>query len=125
MSIAPGKIVTQQRDLYRVDGYLMDTAAIPSDTAVPFELEMECFRLPPWYELPAANAPGLCESQTPGGWICGDLQCALDVSTWTLGEVFNYLGDEFCETIGTVDQETFEPQSTVDYNNAGIWVDLC
>ena len=29
MSIAPGKIITQERDRYRVDGYLMDPDAIP------------------------------------------------------------------------------------------------
>ena len=52
MSIAPGKIVTQNRDLYRVDGYLMDPGAIPADTNVPFELEMKCFDLKAWLSLP-------------------------------------------------------------------------
>ena len=52
MTIAPGRIVTQDRDRYRVDGYLMDPAAIPADTSVPFELEMKCFELPAWYESP-------------------------------------------------------------------------
>ena len=52
MSIAPGKIVTQQRDLYRVDGYLMDPDNIPEDTSVPFELEMKCFDLRAWHETP-------------------------------------------------------------------------
>ena len=51
MSIAPGKIVTQKRDLYRVDGYLMNPGAIPEDPDVPFELEMECFELPSWYDV--------------------------------------------------------------------------
>ena len=50
--IAPGKIVTQDRDLYRVDGYLMDPDAIPADTSVPFELEMKCFDLRAWHGLP-------------------------------------------------------------------------
>ena len=48
MTIAPGRIVTQDRDRYRVDGYLMHPEAIPADTAVPFELEMQCFSLPNW-----------------------------------------------------------------------------
>lgn len=52
MTIAPGKIVTQNRDLYRVDGYLMDPGAIPPDTNVPFELEMKCFNLKAWLALP-------------------------------------------------------------------------
>ena len=126
MTMAPGRIVTQERDRYRVDGYLMDTTAIPPETAVPFELEMKCYKLTAWYDLPAANAPNLCKKdKTPGGWNCGDLQCIEDLSTWELGEVFNYLGDEFCDTIGTVDPVTFEQQSNIDYQNAGVWVDLC
>jgi hypothetical protein len=52
MTIAPGRIVTQDRDLYRVDGYLMDPDGIPADTSVPFELEMKCFNLRAWHELP-------------------------------------------------------------------------
>jgi hypothetical protein len=52
MSIAPGKIVTQARDLYRVDGYLMSPTSIPEDTSVPFELEMQCFDLRAWHKLP-------------------------------------------------------------------------
>ena len=52
MSIAPGKIVTQEAPLYRVDGWLMDTDAIPPETDVPFELEMKCFVLQNWYALP-------------------------------------------------------------------------
>jgi hypothetical protein len=51
MSIAPGRIVTQDRDRYRVDGYLMDPPAIPADTDVPFDLEMQCFELLKWYEV--------------------------------------------------------------------------
>ncbi len=49
---APGKIVTQDAALYRVDGYLMDPDAIPTNTSVPFELEMKCFDLRAWHELP-------------------------------------------------------------------------
>ena len=52
MSIAPGKIITQERDRYRVDGYLMDPDAIPADISVPFELEMQCFDLLSWHQLP-------------------------------------------------------------------------
>lgn len=51
MTIAPGRIVTQERDRYRVDGYLMAPEAIPPDTEVPFELEMQCYKLPAWYGL--------------------------------------------------------------------------
>jgi len=49
MSIAPGKIVTQARDLYRVDGYLMDPTQIPPETPVPFELDMSCYEITDWY----------------------------------------------------------------------------
>ena len=52
MTIAPGRIVTQERDRYRVDGYLMAPETIPPDTSVPFELEMQCFDLKAWYALP-------------------------------------------------------------------------
>jgi len=52
MTIAPGRIVTQERDRYRVDGYLMDPDTIPEDTSVPFELEMKCFSLSAWHQLP-------------------------------------------------------------------------
>ena len=55
MTSAPGRIVTQDRDRYRVDGYLMDPTAIPPETLVPFELEMQCFKLPPWYDLLAQS----------------------------------------------------------------------
>ena len=50
--IAPGKIVTQEAALYRVDGYLMHPDDIPEDTSVPFELEMKCFDLRAWHGLP-------------------------------------------------------------------------
>ena len=52
MTMGPGKIVTQDRDLYRVDGWLMDPGAIPPDSDVPLELEMKCFNLKAWLELP-------------------------------------------------------------------------
>ena len=185
-----GRIVTQDRDLYRVDGYLMDIDCIPSDTLVPFELEMKCFELPVWHDLSTINAPLKdCTSTTPGGWYCGvidcdpdnstwnpaevfnylnqeicqngvdlttfeqqsiaeyenagvtvtdecgavpfypwgcgDLDCSPDTSTWTLGRVINYLNDEFCDTLGSVDPATFKQQSTVAYQNAGVSVDVC
>ena len=55
MTVAPGRIVTQERDRYRVDGYLMNPTAIPADISVPFELEMQCYKLPPWYDLLAQS----------------------------------------------------------------------
>ena len=60
MTVAPGRIVTQDRDLYRVDGYLMAPESIPPDTAVPFELEMQCFELKRWYALPESIPCGSC-----------------------------------------------------------------
>ena len=44
-------ITTQDRDLYRVDGYLMKPEAIPPDIEVPFELEMQCFYTSDWQKL--------------------------------------------------------------------------
>ena len=123
MTIAPGRIVTQDRDRYRVDGYLMDPAAIPADTSVPFELEMKCFQLTAWYDLPAADV--ICDDRptTPGGWYCGVIDCDPDDSTWNPAEVSNYLNQEICQN--GVDLTTFEQQSTIDYKNAGVDTDLC
>ena len=58
--IAPGKIVTQDRDLYRVDGYLVAPEVIPADTNVPFELEMQCFNLRSWQKVVHAD-DSLCD----------------------------------------------------------------
>ena len=60
MSIAPGKIVTQDRDLNRVDGWLMDPGAIPADTNVPFELEMKCYEPTAWQQTVHQNNEGNC-----------------------------------------------------------------
>ena len=68
MSIAPGQIVTQNRDSYRVDGYLMSPASIPPDTAVPFELEMQCFELQRWYDL-AESIPCVECIDYGEGWL--------------------------------------------------------
>ena len=60
MSIAPGKIVTQDRDLYRVDGWLMTPELIPPDTNVPFELEMKCYKPRDWQTTLHQDAAGSC-----------------------------------------------------------------
>ena len=69
MTIAPGRIVTQERDSYRVDGYLMDPGAIPADTSVPFELEMKCFSTPAWHGLKKVP-PCKCPEYENGAWTC-------------------------------------------------------
>ncbi len=52
MTIAPGQIVTQDRDEYQVDGFLMYPDLIPPESQVPFEIEMQCFEISDWYQLP-------------------------------------------------------------------------
>jgi hypothetical protein len=126
MTATPGRIVTQERDFYRVDGYLMDTTQIPPDVDVPFELEMLCYDLRSWQKV-VHNDASTCEPPIvpPEGWECGDLVCGIPAPTdWVMSEVFNYLGDEFCDD-PDVPRETFEPQSTVDYENSGVFYGLC
>lgn len=66
--IAPGHIVTQERDLYRVDGWLVAPEAIPPTTLVPFELEMVCFEQPAWHDL---KGPFICcEDYGNAGQAC-------------------------------------------------------
>ena len=123
MTIAPGRIVTQDRDRYRVDGYLMDPAAIPADTSVPFELEMKCFELPAWYELSTADLICVERPTTPGGYYCGEIECGPDATTWDPAEVFNDLNQEICQN--GVDESTFDQQSTAEYQTASVAVDVC
>ena len=124
MTIAPGRIVTQDRDRYRVDGYLMDPAAIPADTSVPFELEMKCFELPAWYELPIHRRLNLRRAATtPGGYYCGEIECGPDATTWDAAEVLNDLNQEICQN--GVDESTFDQQSTAEYQTASVAVDVC
>ena len=61
MSIAPGQIVTQDRDLYRVDGYLMDPDAIPADIPALI-LEMK-------YHSEVRNEKPLCLLTYSDGWL--------------------------------------------------------
>ena len=93
--IAPGKIVTQDRDLYRVDGFLMDGTAIPPDTDVPFELEMKCFELRRWQHVvhaddssctpapPPPRPPLLGRPRPPIAipYECGDVYCYFQEQT--------------------------------------------
>ena len=65
-----GRIVTQNRDLYRVDGYLMAPDSIPPDTSVPFELEMQCFELKRWYDLPESLPCVECIDYDEGWLMC-------------------------------------------------------
>ena len=70
MTIAPGHIVTQERELYRVDGYLVDPGAIPPETLVPFELEMQCYKQPAWHHLKKVPPCLDCDDYQNGGWGC-------------------------------------------------------
>ena len=71
MTIAPGKIVTQDAALYRVDGWLMDPEAIPPESDVPLELEMKCFQLQRWYDLPESPpCDDKCDNYDNSGLTC-------------------------------------------------------
>ena len=70
MTIAPGHIVTQERELYRVDGYLVDPGAIPAETLVPFELEMQCYKQPDWHHLKKVPPCLDCDDYQNSGWGC-------------------------------------------------------
>jgi len=139
MSIAPGRIVTQDRDRYRVDGYLMDGSAIPADTAVPFELDMQCFNLRAWQLVvhddgsdcdppaPPPRPPLLGRPKPPIAqpFECGDVYCYLQEQTdFVVGEVRNFRDEEWCLN-PLIPKVTYEQQSTVDYENAGVYDDDC
>ena len=91
MSIAPGKIVTQNRDLYRVDGWLMDPGAIPADTNVPFELEMKCYQPTAWQETVHQNVWGTCS-------ICTreEVQAKLEVALDAFMDCIRGCESQFC-----------------------------
>lgn len=139
MTIAPGKIVTQDRDLYRVDGFLMDGTAIPPDTDVPFELEMQCFKLRAWQQVvhaddsdcvpapPPPRPPLLGKPRPPivNPYECGAVYCyPQEQTTLDPSKVYNFRGDEWCEN-PLIPKVTYEAQSTNDYENAGVYIDLC
>ena len=123
--IAPGKIVTQDRDLYRVDGYLVAPEAIPAETNVPFELEMQCFNLRSWQKVVHAD-DSLCDpAEDPDDTFeCGVVYCPLETTDWVVAEVRNDSDEEFCLDFG-VDLDSFHVTSLDDYKNAGVYTDLC
>ena len=137
-TIAPGKIVTQERDRYRVDGFLMDGSQIPADTSVPFDLDMQCFNLRAWQQVvhaddsnctpaPPPPRPPLLGNPRPPIIIpieCGAVTCALEQTDFNIGKVYNSSGDEWCEN-PLVPKDTYKQQSTVDYDNAGVDTDVC
>ena len=123
--IAPGKIVTQDRDLYRVDGYLVAPEAVSAETNVPFELEMQCFNLRSWQKVVHAD-DSLCDpAEDPDDTFeCGVVYCPTETTTWTVAEVRNDSDEEFCLDFG-VDLDSFHVTSLDDYKNAGVYTDLC
>jgi hypothetical protein len=44
-------VIVEERDLYRVDGYIVGEFVLPADENPPFELEMVCYSTPDWHEL--------------------------------------------------------------------------
>ena len=140
MSIAPGQIVTQERDRYRVDGFLMDGSQIPADTSVPFDLEMQCFDLRAW-QLVVHDDGSDCDPPEPPPrppllqgrpkppivqpYECGDVYCYPQEQTdFVVGEVRNFRDDEWCLN-PLIPKTTYKQQSTSDYENAGVDTDFC
>ena len=113
MTVAPGRIVTQDRDLYRVDGYLMAPESIPPDTSVPFELEMQCFELKRWYALPESIPCDICNNYDNSSLTCvpgtGDYDNA-DVQD-------NDTNDSICNHAPAYD---FPVAGTDPYENADV-----
>jgi hypothetical protein len=50
--------VVEERDLYRVDGVLMEEFSPPEEYA-PYEVVMKCFRVNKWYQV-ATKGSGCC-----------------------------------------------------------------
>ena len=106
--IAPGQIVTQERDLYRVDGWLVAPEAIPPTTLVPFELEMVCFKQPAWHDL---KGPFICTSSSTSSSTFSSC-----VDYWNAG----YAGDTDYENADVHAQSDVPVASTLDYEKADV-----
>ena len=111
MTIAPGRIVTQTRDLYRVDGYLVDPLAIPPDTLVPFELEMKCYEQPVWHRL--KKVANCCDDYSNSGY-----GCVPGTGDYNQSDIQDQDTDvTICASFPDYD---FPVAGTVDYGNADV-----
>ena len=74
----------------------MAPAAIPPDITVPFELEMQCFKLPSWQEVIGATS-SCCNSFENAGWQCvpgsGEYANADIQDSATADSICNYAPD--------------------------------
>ena len=112
--------VVEERDLYRVDGVLMEEFSPPEEYA-PYELVMPCFRVSKWYEV-----------ATVGGGKCGDcveldnamMRCDIEgvVNTYEPSNTVNQLGD-MCDNLDQM--ETYQPPADglPELDNAGMIMD--
>ena len=112
--------VVEERDLYRVDGVLMEEFSPPEEYA-PYELVMPCFRVSKWYEV-----------ATVGGGKCGDcveldnamMRCDIEgvVNTYEPSNTVNQLGD-MCDNLDQM--ETYQPPADglPELDNAGMVMD--
>ena len=133
----PNMNIVEDAELYRVDGYLMGEYVPPSETN---EHEMQCFVVRNWQQvvhddgsdctpptppprpplLPGKPKPPIAEP-----YECGDVYCYPQEQTdFVPGEVRNYDDKEWCLN-PLVPKVTYEQQSTVDYENAGVDTDEC
>lgn len=100
---------------YRVDSVLTEEYIPPN---AENEITMACFNLLAWQSVVHNNESG-CER------LCGDVYCDPDpVTDFGTGKIYNVSGDEWCED-PLVPKDTYEQQSTVDYENAGVYADVC
>ncbi len=134
----PNMHVQEDVPLFRVDGYLMGHYA-PYPPNPTNEIEMQCFHVRNWQEVvhaddsdcvpapPPPRPPLLGRPRPPIAppYGCGDVYCyPAEQTDFDLGKVYNVRGDEWCEN-PLVPKLTYQQQSTVDYENAGVDDDSC
>jgi hypothetical protein len=112
--------VVEERDLYRVDGVLMEEFSPPEEYA-PYELVMPCFSVNKWYQV-----------ATVGGGKCGEcveldnamMRCDIEgvVNTYEPSNTVNQLG-EMCDNLDQM--ETYQPPADglPELDNAGMIMD--
>lgn len=127
--------IVEDAPLYRVDGYLTGEYEPPSPTN---EHQMECFETWRWQYILHDNDSDCKPADPPprppllGGprppliipYECGAIECLGDVTTFAPGRIISVDGAEWCLN-PAVPKVNYEPQSTIDYQNGGVFDEDC
>ena len=135
----PNMNVQEDVPLFRVDGYICMGYYAPYPPNPTNEVEMKCFFVRDWQEVvhaddsdcvpapPPPRPPLLGRPRPPIAppYNCGDVYCyPAEQTDFDLGKVRNFRDDEWCED-PLIPKVTYQQQSTVDYENAGVDGDSC